>query len=123
MSDFLIRKDNLRDTHWGDDNLPPLEDGKARLKVDKFALTANNVTYATFGEAMNYWNFFPAADEKYGRVPVWGFATVTESKASSSVTIAVGSPRSQVRDDAPTRPAEAALNRTGKFFRTSAEEV
>ncbi len=82
MSDFLIRKDNLRDTHWGDDNLPPLEDGKARLKVDKFALTANNVTYATFGEAMNYWNFFPAADEKYGRVPVWGFATVTESKAA-----------------------------------------
>ena len=51
------------------------------------------------------------------------FATVTESKASSSVTIAVGSPRSQVRDDAPTRPAEAALNRTGKFFTTSAEEV
>lgn len=82
MSDFLIRKDNLRETLWAGTDLPPLEDGFARLKVDTFALTANNVTYATFGKEMNYWDFFPAADDAFGRVPVWGFATVTESKAA-----------------------------------------
>ena len=80
MSDFLIRRDDLRDTRWTPADLPALADGAARLKVDTFALTANNVTYATFGDQMQYWNFFPAADASFGRVPVWGFATVVESK-------------------------------------------
>ena len=87
MSDFLIRRDDLRDVHWAEQPLAPLADGHARLKVEAFALTANNVTYATFGEAMKYWDFFPAADPAFGRVPVWGFATVEESKADG---VAVG---------------------------------
>ncbi|MEZ5997908.1 MAG: DUF2855 family protein [Hyphomonas sp.] len=81
MNDFLIRRDDLRDVHWATQAAPALAPGHARLKVEAFALTANNVTYAAFGEAMQYWNFFPAADPAFGRVPVWGFATVTESKA------------------------------------------
>jgi NADPH:quinone reductase-like Zn-dependent oxidoreductase len=81
MSDFLIRRDDLRDVHWAEQPAAPLADGCARLKVDAFALTANNVTYATFGVAMKYWDFFPAADPAFGRVPVWGFATVVESNA------------------------------------------
>jgi Protein of unknown function (DUF2855) len=32
------------------------------------------------GEAMNYWDFFPA-EEAWGRVPVWGFADVAASRA------------------------------------------
>jgi hypothetical protein len=81
MIDFLIRRDDLRDVKWTDQPAAPLADGCARLKIEAFALTANNVTYATFGDAMKYWDFFPAADPAYGRVPVWGFATVEESKA------------------------------------------
>lgn len=81
MADFLIRRSNLRDTSWAETPAAPLADGMARMKVDAFALTANNVTYAAFGEAMGYWNFFPAADPAWGRVPVWGFATVLDSKA------------------------------------------
>jgi hypothetical protein len=45
-------------------------------------MTANNVTYAVFGDAMNYWDFFPVApreDGSYGRVPLWGFAVVDAS--------------------------------------------
>ena len=82
MADFLIRRSDLRDTSWANTPEAPLAEGYARLKVDAFALTANNVTYASFGEAMGYWNFFPAADPAFGRVPVWGFATVVESKVS-----------------------------------------
>lgn len=78
MSDFLIRRDNLRDTFWHAGEAGPLLPGHARLAVDAFALTANNVTYAAFGEAMKYWNFFPSAMPAYGRVPVWGFATVAD---------------------------------------------
>jgi hypothetical protein len=51
------------------------------LRVDSFGLTANNVTYAVFGDAMSYWKFFPAAEEGWGRVPVWGFAEVEASEA------------------------------------------
>jgi hypothetical protein len=57
-----------------------LADGEARLRVEHFALTANNVTYAAFGEAMNYWQFFPTGEAAWGCVPVWGFATVLESR-------------------------------------------
>jgi len=50
------------------------------LGIDSFGLTTNNITYALMGEAMNYWNFFPAEDG-WARVPVWGFADGAESKA------------------------------------------
>lgn len=56
----------------------PLTEGQARLAVRRFAMTANNITYAAFGEIMRYWNFFPAEDG--GRLPVWGFAEVVESQ-------------------------------------------
>jgi hypothetical protein len=54
-------------------------DGEALLAVERFALTANNVTYAVAGESMGYWQFFPV-DAPWGRVPVWGFARVVATK-------------------------------------------
>ena len=48
--------------------------------MDAFALTTNNITYAVFGAAMQYWDFFPTADpDVWGCVPVWGFAEVVET--------------------------------------------
>ena len=60
---------------------PPseLEPGQARLAVDTFGLTSNNITYAKFGDAMSYWDFFPA-EQGWGRMPVWGFAEVADSR-------------------------------------------
>ena len=57
-----------------------IDAGQALLRVDTFGLTANNVTYAVFGEAMSYWDFFPA-EPGWGRVPMWGFAEVERSEA------------------------------------------
>ena len=57
---------------------PRLAPGHALLKIDQFAVTANNVTYAAIGEAFGYWDFFPASDGR-GIVPVWGHATVAEA--------------------------------------------
>nr|MBX2804714.1 DUF2855 family protein [Hyphomicrobiales bacterium] len=77
----LISKANLRETQWVDAPARNLADGEVRLSLDAFALTANNVTYAAFGgPPMQYWNFFPSGAEAQGRVPVWGFATVADSK-------------------------------------------
>ncbi|HET8863131.1 MAG TPA: DUF2855 family protein [Solirubrobacterales bacterium] len=81
MSDFLVKRDDLRECRIADSAAPELEAGQALLRVDTFGLTANNVTYAVFGEAMSYWDFFPAEDG-WGRVPMWGFAEVERSEAA-----------------------------------------
>jgi hypothetical protein len=52
-----------------------------RLRVQSFSVTANNVTYAAFGEAMRYWDFFPAPTG-LGIVPMWGHAIVEGSNHS-----------------------------------------
>ncbi|WP_421788373.1 DUF2855 family protein [Hyphobacterium sp.] len=57
-----------------------LRKSEVRLVIDRFALTANNITYAAFGDAMRYWEFFPAGDSGRGRLPVWGFADIAESR-------------------------------------------
>src|SRR5262249_23463550 len=60
------------------DHLDPAS-GQALLRIDHFAFTANNITYAVAGDLLSYWNFFPA-EPGWGRVPVWGFADVAASR-------------------------------------------
>ncbi len=84
-----VRKDDFRRTRI--ENTPLLDAaavpaGHVVLAIDRFALTANNITYATFGERMKYWDFYPVP-EGWGIVPVWGFADVVASGVSG---IAVG---------------------------------
>ncbi|NND33720.1 MAG: DUF2855 family protein, partial [Saprospiraceae bacterium] len=50
------------------------------LQIDKFAYTANNVTYALVGEQIGYWKFFPVKEPGQGIIPCWGFAQVVHSK-------------------------------------------
>jgi len=76
---LFVRKDQLSSTRLQTANALPLADGQVRVKVDSFALTSNNITYAAFGEAMNYWQFFPTGEEGWGIVPVWGFGSVVQS--------------------------------------------
>ena len=49
------------------------------MKVDRFAFTANNITYAVLGDELKYWQLFPAP-EGFGNIPVWGFGEVIASK-------------------------------------------
>jgi hypothetical protein len=81
MTDFLVKRDDLRECRVAESAAPELEPGQALLRVETFGLTANNITYAVFGEAMSYWNFFPA-EEGWGRVPMWGFAEVERSEVA-----------------------------------------
>jgi hypothetical protein len=61
--------------------------GEIVVKLNRLSLTTNNITYAAFGDSMNYWDFFPTGDASLGHVPVWGFADVV---ASSVEGVAVG---------------------------------
>lgn len=63
-----------------------LEEGQALLAVERFSLTANNITYGRTGDRLGYWAFYPASDGK-GIIPAWGFAKVI---ASASPELEVG---------------------------------
>ena len=78
-TDFIVNRANLREGKFVTTPLPELQDGQVLLQVDKFALTANNITYGAAGDSMGYWKFFPA-QEKWGRIPVWGYADAVASK-------------------------------------------
>ena len=76
---FLVNKKNITEHTSKEELRPEVSEGEALLKINKYAFTSNNITYAVVGDQMKYWNFFPA-EEPYGIVPVWGYAEVTESK-------------------------------------------
>ena len=73
-----VRRAALDDLRMVEEPLPSLGQDEARLRVESFSVTANNVTYAVAGDAFGYWNFFPGEGE-WGVVPMWGHAVVTES--------------------------------------------
>jgi len=77
---LIIERHDLRRTRWEDSPARPLADGEVRLRIARVALTANNITYAAFGDAMHYWDFFPTGDAATGCLPVWGFGDVAESR-------------------------------------------
>lgn len=84
-TDFLVQKDQLTTIELRSSPELALQPGEIRVRIDKFALTSNNITYAAFGTAMNYWAFFPVGgetDSVWGRIPVWGFGTVVGSMNS-----------------------------------------
>src|ERR1700733_14806848 len=82
VMDFELRRTDLHQTRFLSTNAPSPGDGQALLRVESFGLTANNITYAVFGEAMRYWDFFPASDPDWGKLNVWGYAHVEESRHS-----------------------------------------
>ena len=82
---LLVNKSDFSDIALVSMDAASLEDGFIRCKVGPWALTANNVTYMVTGHQIGYWLYFePAAygieQDGFGRMPVWGYATVTESR-------------------------------------------
>jgi len=82
MAEFLVRRDDLAVCELVDGEVPrkDLAEGEAQLRVERFALSANNITYAVLGEQLGYWRLFPAPDG-WGRIPAWGYAHVIASRS------------------------------------------
>ena len=87
MHSLWVNKTDLASAQWQQSDTPQLHEGQILLEIEKYALTANNITYAVVGDGFGYWNFFPTGDAAWGIVPVWGFARVV---ASQHADIAVG---------------------------------
>jgi hypothetical protein len=80
-TDFIVARDDLQQCKFIETQLPDaaaLPDEALLIKVDRFAFTANNITYAVLGDQLKYWQLFPAPDG-FGNIPVWGFGDVIAS--------------------------------------------
>ncbi|MEM6652102.1 MAG: DUF2855 family protein [Pseudomonadota bacterium] len=87
LQEILVKKSELTNSKQREmPGLLSLAAGEVCVEIKRFSLTTNNITYAVFGEMLNYWNYFPT-EPGFGIVPVWGFGEVM---ASRSDTIAVG---------------------------------
>ena len=103
---FEVDKKELHKTRIADMHIESeLAENELILSIDKFALTANNITYGMAGDSLGYWRFFPrqALNEEsgsqgsneankegkdvWGRLPVMGYADVI---ASNSDDVKVG---------------------------------
>lgn len=81
MTTLEVRRNDIARTRVTERDAQALKDGEILVKIDRFALTANNITYGVVGEKIGYWKFFPA-EEGWGVIPVWGFGDVVQSNCA-----------------------------------------
>ena len=82
---LLVNRSDFSDLALVTSDDGDLQDGFIRVKIGPWALTANNITYMVTGDMIGYWHFFEPKHYDinmagFGRMPVWGYAEVTESK-------------------------------------------
>jgi len=79
MKEFQVLKNDLSLTRIDDLVEPEIGPDEILVELNQFGFSANNITYGTIADQFGYWDFFPTQNE-WGALPVWGFATVIESK-------------------------------------------
>jgi hypothetical protein len=130
-----IRRSSIGDAEVHEEPLADLDDGQIRLRIDRFAVTANNVSYAGAGDMLGYWDFFPSSDPTtWGRVPAVGYAEIVESRnadlpvggryhgwfpMAETVAFTATATRDGFRDDGEHRQAHAPIYRS--YSRTDAD--
>jgi NADPH:quinone reductase-like Zn-dependent oxidoreductase len=77
---FEVQKDQWTNTRIKTEKFDGnLDQDQVLLKVDRFALTSNNISYCLAGDTLGYWKFFPTTDG-FGRVPAMGYSDIVASK-------------------------------------------
>ncbi|KAK2743658.1 hypothetical protein FQN57_004767 [Myotisia sp. PD_48] len=76
------------------ESIPPIGPSSVRVQPVLISLTSNNLTYARLGDALHWWDAYPAGKiipqplndtetwQQSGIVPAWGYAVVLESSTS-----------------------------------------
>jgi hypothetical protein len=130
-----IRRSSIGEAAVHAEPVAELDDGQIRMRIDRFAVTANNVSYAGAGDLLGYWDFFPSSDPTtWGRVPAVGYAEIIESRnadlpvggryhgwypMAETVVFSATASRDGFRDDGEHRQAHAPIYRM--FTRTDAD--
>jgi hypothetical protein len=81
-TDFVVARNDLQQCKSIATEFPDaaaLPSDALLIRIDRFAFTANNITYAVLGDELKYWQLFPAP-QGFGNIPVWGFGEVIASK-------------------------------------------
>jgi len=132
-----IRRTAIGEAEVHAEPLGELLDGQIRLRVDRFAVTANNISYAGAGDMLGYWDFFPSSDPTtWGRVPAVGYAEIVESRnadlplggryhgwfpMAEYVDVTATATRDGFRDDGDHRQAHAPIYRS--YSRSDADAL
>ncbi len=80
LKEIWVDRTDYHHTRVVEGDLPTPGEGEILVAIDKFAMTANNVTYATSGDMFGYWQFYPTGEDPWGKVTVWGIGEVVESQ-------------------------------------------
>ncbi len=80
-TELLVNRSSIGETELRTTPLDEVAPEHVRVEIERFALTSNNMTYAQFGDQLDYWGFFPA-DLPWGNVPAMGWGRVTESRVA-----------------------------------------
>ena len=76
MSQFQTYKSDLAKSRITTQAKANIDGNEILVRIEKYAFTANNITYGVAGDTIGYWKFFPAADDEgntWGCIPMWGF--------------------------------------------------
>ena len=124
-TELLVNRSSIGETELRTTPIGDLADEHVRVEIERFALTSNNLTYAQFGDMLDYWGFFPA-ELPWGNVPAMGWGRVVESDVvgvsegerfygwfpmASSVDIRATPVELGFRDDGANRSNHAAVYR------------
>ena len=74
-----------------------LSPGQVLFRIDRFALTSNNISYAGAGDMLGYWKFFPA-EEGWGRIPLKVRGTYSDPKVNVNLAEAGKRAAKKVKD-------------------------
>ncbi|MCH1488632.1 MAG: DUF2855 family protein, partial [Pseudomonadales bacterium] len=59
LTELWVDRTDIRITKIVHSAMPNLADGEVLVTIDKFGLTANNVSYAVSGDFIGYWKYYP----------------------------------------------------------------
>lgn len=76
---FQVDRGDLRKWRWDTAPVADMAPGEVIVEVTRFGLTANNITYAKYGDAVQYWQFFPTP-LPWGQIPVWATGRIAASR-------------------------------------------
>ena len=83
LTELWVDRTDYRHTQVERGDIPQPEEGEILVAIDKFAITANNVTYAASGDLFGYWQFYPTGEDPWGKVTVWGIGEVIASQVDA----------------------------------------
>ena len=87
FTEMWVDRTDYHDTRVVQGDLSKPGEGEILVAIDKFAVTANNFTYAASGDMFGYRQFYPTGEDSWGKVTVWGIGDVLASHAEG---IAIG---------------------------------